>query len=938
MYTLLFVYTITNSQTTIFYENFENTSEGELSTTTFNGWKQYTSSATESDWAISDNCAISGSYSMTLHSYGAYCEYAWDDYGEEIAYYAHTIDATSFNSVIISFDWKCGGETSYDYGKLCYSSDGITWTDFSNSGNYVDESNPTTLHSVTDLDISDIDGTEFYIGFKWKNDGSAGTDPGWNVDNIIIEGTSNCSVNAGTATISENPVTACNTVTATLSGYDPAPASIMWQYSIDNSTWTNSGETSSSYSLSIAQRTYIRAQVTNGCTSTSNTIIVTTNNDNYYVNDNSTTNDIWCTEIGNASNTGKGPCSPKTTLQDIFDSYDINAGDTIFIDAGSYTMGLDIINDDEGNSSNNVVIIGAGRDLTHLTAPTNDDNFLLQNAGYITIKNMHLSSEETSNYNYFVEEGVYNIIDNCLLESSKNTNIYYQSNGGSYDIDDNSIINSTITNHSSAGYNIWINGDGDDHIINNCIITSTGTGGAKAIYLTDRSFGTNEMWPTAIHMHNNTVTADDYGFFSNSVNGNTMETFDIHDNTFNIQSSDKTDGCSLYLMNHGISSSDISNIFNNRINGGRAGIYLTSDVDYVHFYNNFIAGSLYGIYIDDASSNDNDLQHNSFYTERQCAYFDNGSNAYWNVRNNIFYTTANSSYSCIFSSNSNTFVTCDYNIYYAPNGANVALYNGSTYSTLAAWQGVNHHDGSGNGDNNSFYTDPNYQNASNGSLELTGNYKTGVSISTITIDIYSTNRTNPTIGAWEENSPLPIELINFNAKCKGQYVELNWLTKTENNNDYFTIEKSIDGYTFFEIAKIYGAGNSNSIIEYTYKDTSLLQDFYYYRLKQTDFDGTNKTFSTITSECEYNNDNTFLFIKKNRYETIAVLKNPVANTTYKITLLSLTGKVIQEASVNNTNNDKIDYLINNNSLKEGLYIIMYKSNKDVYVKKLVISH
>jgi hypothetical protein len=86
-------------------------------------------------------------------------------------------------------------------------------------------------------------------------------------------------------------------------------------------------------------------------------------------------------------------------------------------------------------------------------------------------------------------------------------------------------------------------------------------------------------------------------------------------------------------------------------------------------------------------------------------------------------------------------------------------------------------------------------------------------------------------------NPLPITLTSFTVEVKGNNVVTEWVTSMEVNNDFFTIEKSVDGETFSTVAKVKGKGNSkvenrySSIDEYPYIGRS------YYRLKQTDFDG-----------------------------------------------------------------------------------------------------
>ena len=84
---------------------------------------------------------------------------------------------------------------------------------------------------------------------------------------------------------------------------------------------------------------------------------------------------------------------------------------------------------------------------------------------------------------------------------------------------------------------------------------------------------------------------------------------------------------------------------------------------------------------------------------------------------------------------------------------------------------------------------------------------------------------------------LPIELISFTATISGESIHITWATATELNNDYFTIERSLDGLNWTKIGEISGAGNSTSRIDYEFFDTNPIPGIVYYRLMQTDFDG-----------------------------------------------------------------------------------------------------
>jgi hypothetical protein len=90
--------------------------------------------------------------------------------------------------------------------------------------------------------------------------------------------------------------------------------------------------------------------------------------------------------------------------------------------------------------------------------------------------------------------------------------------------------------------------------------------------------------------------------------------------------------------------------------------------------------------------------------------------------------------------------------------------------------------------------------------------------------------------------PLPIELLSFDIKALNQSCLINWVTGSEVNNDYFTIERSRDANFWEVLAIVNGSGNSSASIAYVYRDFSPWTGLSYYRLRQTDFDGSYVTF------------------------------------------------------------------------------------------------
>jgi hypothetical protein len=92
---------------------------------------------------------------------------------------------------------------------------------------------------------------------------------------------------------------------------------------------------------------------------------------------------------------------------------------------------------------------------------------------------------------------------------------------------------------------------------------------------------------------------------------------------------------------------------------------------------------------------------------------------------------------------------------------------------------------------------------------------------------------------------LPVDLLEFRAKEENHQVILSWSTASEKNNSYFTLERSVDGHKFEFVATVEGKGNTNLRTDYSFTDASPYSGRSYYRLSQTDYDGTKKYFPIV---------------------------------------------------------------------------------------------
>lgn len=132
-------------------------------------------------------------------------------------------------------------------------------------------------------------------------------------------------------------------------------------------------------------------------------------------------------------------------------------------------------------------------------------------------------------------------------------------------------------------------------------------------------------------------------------------------------------------------------------------------------------------------------------------------------------------------------------------------------------------------------------------------------IATATADgVYNGTSTNFTsrlsgFDAMISSFVLPVELTSFTAKTDNKSTYLNWQTATEVNNDFFSIEHSLDGISFTKIAEIKGNGTTNIDQNYSYIHLNPANKLNYYRLKQVDFDGAFEYSETRVIQLEKTN-------------------------------------------------------------------------------------
>jgi len=145
------------------------------------------------------------------------------------------------------------------------------------------------------------------------------------------------------------------------------------------------------------------------------------------------------------------------------------------------------------------------------------------------------------------------------------------------------------------------------------------------------------------------------------------------------------------------------------------------------------------------------------------------------------------------------------------------------------------------------------------------------------------------------NGVLPITLLSYGATVRNDAVEIKWVTASEVNNDFFSIERSSDSERFETVGNaIKGKGITAEKSTYKTVDESPLYGRSYYRLKQTDFDG-KFTYSNVVA---------FNF-EGPRFSSLKAFPNPSSGDNVTVVLEGITVKQEIPVIVYNVQGQKV---------------------------------
>lgn len=191
-------------------------------------------------------------------------------------------------------------------------------------------------------------------------------------------------------------------------------------------------------------------------------------------------------------------------------------------------------------------------------------------------------------------------------------------------------------------------------------------------------------------------------------------------------------------------------------------------------------------------------------------------------------------------------------------------------------------------------------------------------------------------------SPLPVELSFFEIKNnKDKEVLIIWSTASEINNDHFDIQRSSDGSEYETVKATKGAGNSNSIINYSETDTQPLNGISYYRLVQVDFDGKQKVYDPVKIELSKEKSATQLSLSPNPAGDISEVQLKASgfspDNQILVVLRDINGNEVYSKIIISDKEGSFNYAMDaERKIAPGVYLIIATSDDQLYNQKLII--
>lgn len=188
------------------------------------------------------------------------------------------------------------------------------------------------------------------------------------------------------------------------------------------------------------------------------------------------------------------------------------------------------------------------------------------------------------------------------------------------------------------------------------------------------------------------------------------------------------------------------------------------------------------------------------------------------------------------------------------------------------------------------------------------------------------------------SDPLPIELTSFEATCAANgRVLIEWVTASETNNKEFVVERSEEGVFWETILTMDGAGNSSTERKYSAYDESPGEGLMYYRISQTDFDGTKEVFTPVVSDCDGVGFEFLAAFAEADDNNIQLLISSGDDKVIDIEVYNMNGRLVTSSRSENVQSGMTYLSLDRGSMTPGMYIVRVQNQDKFLTRKVVLN-
>lgn len=866
---------IVNCQSTLYSEDFNNVA---LDNKGQNGNVFDVSGVT--NWSVNMTGANTMSGSDHFMQTNGYFESQNTDAvsADPVDWFSSIIDITNYSNIQLSLDLSRNSSNSGSGTEVFYKLDSDPWMSFGSQIN----TDPDNSPSVTGLNGSSVQ-------VKVSHWGTWSSPVAYRHDNILIRGTSVCLPTTAPSGISFSNLNSQSlTVSWTAGNGDRtllivSPAALSSNPASGTSYTANSeygtgSSVGNGYVVFNGLSTTTSAVVSGLDRNTTYTFNVFTFNSSgncylepgtasnqttanlpiaHYVDNNSNTNDVYTLGSVNGSNGANGKkLTPWATLT--YALTQVIAGDTIYVDAGTYTDNA--LSSPTGGG----VIIGAGIGKTIFDNPSADSYFMRIDDNNTTLSDMTLTTYNAQTCGAAENGQVLGIIG---ATGVKITNV---------------LIDQASTSSDGCGYPIEVRA------------------GASVVFQGGGSTCNNWFAGGGMRVSGATTSAtiNNYLFYGNRKDTDDGSALRVDDGTVLVRN---------------------SRFENNSARGGKTGGAIYQAGGSLNVYDclftdnsNYIEVSQIGGTIHIASGN--------FAIKRS------------KVLNHI-QLGAGESYGAGIAVSSGT-VLVD-SVYFSGNDGSLSrgtdLFNDGGTVTVR---------------NCTFLSASNQIGSNSGTMLLSNSgspsasFTTGLTFVNTTAQSYTANPSVPQFtGVCGSITILPIELIDFTGSCEKTHAKLEWSTASEHNNDFFTIERAGSNAVFYELTQIEGALNTTQKTDYVFADYYAEEGVNYYRLSQTDINGSSRELKTISvnNNCLTGSGLDISSSYNSTNNSINLGYKFDHNQLLEATVYNAMGQMVQTSEIFLKASQRFTEINLMNSFSNGIYFLKLSNSSILFSDKIMIS-